>query len=234
MAKTTKQKSKNVSVTTASSHRRANIAVIIVASIAALLLITVAVLSGVKVDPMRDFDKPDYYNFYDLESKTHKPTDGEAQSKIKVAVGDMRFSVMSAVLQWNWDYSYNFKRNSSKEKIELSASDVAGISATASEYMLELVYSPVEIADGEIDYSTAHSIECDGEKVYFDRVKVLIGNTNGSVGTISLYPYIYARLDNQSDIDGIASDTYKVTGINVRANTTKAYAALKELASSLA
>lgn len=234
MAKTTKQKSKNVSVTTVNSHRRANIAVIIVAGIAALLLIAVAVLSGVKVDPMRGFARPDYYNFYDLDGETHKPTDGEAQSKIKVAMGDMRFSVMSAVLQWNWDYSYNFKRNSAKEKIELSADEVSDISATSSEYMIELVYSPVKIVDGEIDYSTAQSLDCDGEKVYFDRVKVLVGDTNGSVGTISLYPYIFARLDNQSDIDGIASDTYKVTGINVRANTTKAYAALKELASALA
>lgn len=230
MAKTT---IKSDSVTVVNTHRKANIAVIVVVSIAALILIAIAVLSFVRVDPVSGLDEPEYYNFYDLGSSTCESTNAEAQSKIKVAMDDMKFSVMSAVLQWKWDYSYNFKRNSSDEKISISASEVADIHASSKEYMVEYVYAPVKIENGVIDYSTAHSLKVDGETVYFDRVKVLIGNTDGKVGTISLYPYIYARLNNQAEDEGLASDTYTVTGINVRANTSSAYAAFKDLAESL-
>ena len=74
----------------------------------------------------------------------------------------------------------------------------------------------------------------DGETVYFDRVKILIGNTAGKIGTISIYPYIYSRLSNVTDDPEFSSETYKVTGINVRADTTKTYAALGEIATDLA
>ncbi|MCM1368026.1 MAG: hypothetical protein NC184_04370 [Roseburia sp.] len=224
---------KSENITVVNSHRKANIAVIIVVSIAALILIAITVLSFVRVDPIRGLEEPTYYNFYDLDSTECDPTNSESQSKIRVAMEDMKFSVMSAVLQWKWDYSYNFKRNSSDEKISISADAVKAISATTSEYMVEYVYSPVKIENGVIDYSTAQSLKVDGETVYFDRVKVLVGDTDGKVGTISLYPYIYARLDNDAEDEDLASDTYEVTGINVRANTSDAYAAFKDLAESL-
>lgn len=224
---------KSDSITVVGSHRKANIAVIIVVSIAALILIAITVLSFVRVDPVSGLEEPEYYNFYDLDKEECESTNSEAQSKIKVAMEDMKFSVMSAILQWKWDYSYNFKRNASDDKITVDAEGIKEIASTTSEYMVEYVYSPVKIEDGVIDYSTAQSIKVDGETVYFDRVKVLIGNTDGKVGNISLYPYIYARLDNDAEDEGLASDTYKITGINVRANTSAAYAALKDLAESL-
>ena len=114
-------------------------------------------------------------------------------------MGDMRFSIMSAMLQWKWDYSYNFKRNADGEKVKLSAVDVKNVTATSTEYMVEFVYPRVDVIDDKLDYDSAQSITVDGEKVYFDRVKVLIGNSNGEVGTISLYPYLSARIDNASD-----------------------------------
>lgn len=231
----TEKKSKNVSVTNTGSNRKANIAVIIVVSIAALILIAIAVLCSVKVDPTRDIGAPERYEFYDRGKIERESTNNQQQSKIRTALGDMKFSVMNGILQGHWDYTYNFKRNSSKEKIELSASDVKDISSSANEFMIELVYKPVKIDDnGNIDYSTAQSLKVDGETVYFDRVKVLIGDTAGKVGTISLYPYIDARIDRtQTDNDNLSSETYKVTGINVRADTTKAYAALVEFSESL-
>lgn len=232
MAKYTK-KSANGSVTVTNTHRKANIAVIIVVSIAVLILVAVAVLSAVRVDPTKKLGEPERYDFYDLNSTRATSTNKEIQSKLDIAMGDMRFSVMSAILQWKWDYSYNFKRNADGEKIKLSAADIKNISATATEYMVEYVYAPVGVVDDKLDYAAAQSFEVDGETVYFDRVKVLVGNTDGEVGIISLYPYLSARIDNASDIDGIASDTYEITGINVRANTAKAYSALKDLAAEL-
>ncbi len=231
----TEKKSKNVSVTKTGAHRKANIAVIIVVSIAALILIAIAVLCSVKVDPMRDINAPEWYEFYDRGKTEREASDEARQSKIKAALGDMKFSVMNGILQGHWDYSYNFKRNSSKEKIELSAEEVKAVSSNANEFMIELVYKPVAIDDnGNIDYSTAQSLEVDDETVYFDRLKILIGDTAGKVGTISLYPYIDARIDRtQTDNENLSSETYKVTGINVRADTTNAYAALVEFSESL-
>ncbi len=231
----TEKKSKNVSVTKTGANRKANIAVIIVVSIAALILIAIAVLCAVKVDPTRDIASPTRYEFYDRGKTEREATDDARQSKIKAALGDMKFSVMNGILQGHWDYSYNFKRNSSKEKIELTAEEVKAVSSSTDEFMIEFVYAPVKIDDdGNIDYSTAQSLKVDGETVYFDRLKVLIGDTAGKVGTISLYPYIDARIDRtQTDNDNLSSETYKVTGINVRADTTSAYAALVEFSESL-
>ncbi len=230
MAKT-ENSNKNIEVV--KSHRKANIAVIIVVSIAVLILIAVAVLSLVKVDPVSDLEEPEFYYFYDHNASLPQvASDDGSQSKIRTALGDMKFTVMSAILQWNWDYSYNFKRNSAGDKIEVGMTDFKNIVASDSEYMIEYVYEQIPVVDGKLDYSKAHSLEVDGETVYFDRIKMLIGDTAGTVGTISFYPYIFARYDNQSDIEGLSSETYKVTGINVRAESTNAYATLKELAAS--
>ncbi|MCH5161025.1 MAG: hypothetical protein J1G04_03240 [Clostridiales bacterium] len=229
------QESNNVTVTNSKTHRRANIAVIIVVSIAAFILIAIAVLCSVKVNPTRDISEPIRYEFYDRGKTEREGMDQTRQSKIKAALGDMKFSVMNGILQGHWDFSYNFKRNAAKEKIELSASDVKAVASDADKFMIEFVYNPVKIgADGNIDYSTAQSIKVDGETVYFDRLKVLIGNTDGRVGEIELYPYIDARIDRtQTDNENLSSETYFVTGINVRADTTKAYAALVQFAESL-
>ncbi len=223
MAKTDKKPSGN-------ALRKANIAVIIVVAVAALIIIAIAVMSAVHVDPVRAFDAPTRYALYDKDSNDVEATNGEAQSKIRIALDDMKFSVMSAVFQWTWDYSYNFKHNADGDKIEVSAAALKDNSVRGEgEYLVELVYDAIPVVGEALDYSKAHSIEVDGETVYFDRVKIFIGNTDGSVGNISIYPYIYARLDNESDIDGIASDTYKVTGINVRADTSRAYVALGDI-----
>ncbi len=228
------KKSKNVKVV--KSHRAANIAVIVVSSVAALILIAIAVLSLVRIDPVKHFERPERYEFYDLgASAPAGAADATSQSKIRTALDDMDFTIMGAILQGHWDYSLNFKRNSSGKKISITASELKDIKATSTEYMIELVYPTIRYdrESESLDYSNAQSIKVDGETVYFDRVKVLIGDTAGSVGTISLYPYVYARLDNQSDLDEVSSKTYKVTGINVRADTTNAYATLGELAKLL-
>lgn len=220
-------------VTVVSSHKKANIAVIIVVSIAVLILIAIAVLCSVRVKPMRGLSKPNYYNLYNIDATNPEPTNSESQSRISVAMDSMSFNVMSAILQWHWDYSYNFKRDKDGKKVELSASETAAVRSSTTEFMVELVYTPIVMRGDAFDYSTAQSLEVDGETVYFDRVKVLIGNTNGKVGTISIYPFIHARLDNESDVDGIASDTYTTTGINVRANTSAAYSALTDLVTDI-
>lgn len=221
------------SVTVVKTNKRANIAVGIVAGIALLIIIAVAVMCSVSVAPLDGLDRPVRYDFYNRGSAVPEWTDDRAQSKINNAMNDMDFSVMSAVLQWNWDYSYNFVRNANGDKIKMSAADVAGVAADADTFMIEYVYKPVVINDGEIDYSTAQKLTVDGETVYFDRVKVLITNSDGNVGEIYLYPYIYDRVNNTVADDGVTYAEYSITAVKVRANTTDAYAALIDLAQEL-
>lgn len=233
MAKNKKTTMANGNVTVERSHKAANIAVIIIVSLAVLILVAVAVLNLVHVDPVDKLAKPERYDFYDVGSGTVESGGQETQSRVDAAVNDMKFSVMDAVLQWKFGYDYTFKRNGNGDKYAVTSGDIKALTGASDEYMVEFVYKTVVVDDGVIDYSTAQSVTVEGETVYFDRVKVLIGNSNGEVGTISLYPYLSVRIDNSSDIDGLASDTYEVTGINMRANTTTAYAALKELAEAL-
>lgn len=215
------------------ANRVANIIVIAVAAVAVLVLVAVIVLSSVKINPNDKLEKPTYYSLYNLGDSDALGTNTAAQSEISAAMNGMEFSVMSAILEGHWDYSLGFKRNASDEKIELSANEVSEIKATSTEYMIEFVYSPAAVTENGVDLSTAHSFEVEGETVYFDRIKVLIGDTDGTVGTISLYPYLTARIENESDIENLTPDTYKVTGLNLRANTSNTYATLKDLVTKI-
>ncbi|MDE7108184.1 MAG: hypothetical protein K2O39_07665 [Clostridiales bacterium] len=219
------------------SHRKANIAVIIVAAITALILIAIAVMCSVRVDPLDGLNTPDAnkserYELYDLDSSVPLMTTSKAQSKIRTALGTMDFSVMNAVLQWNWDYSYNFARNSECKKITLSASEINEKCSTEKEYMVEYVYVD-SVVNGELDKSLAQKLTVDGETIYFDRVKVLIGDTENSVGEIYLYPYVYEYATNRVAEDGTRYESYKITPVKVRANTTEAYNALKNIVTEI-
>ncbi|MBD5130985.1 MAG: hypothetical protein HDT28_00085 [Clostridiales bacterium] len=226
---------KSDSVTVVKSHRKANIAVSIIGGIAALIIITIIVLCAVRVDPLSGLGDPVRYDFYGLSADADSPesTNDKAQTKIKDAVGEMDFSVMSAVLQWKWDYTYNFVKSTEGEKIKMDAHEIEAISATADAYMIEFVYAPAEIVDGEVVTSSVQSLKVDGEVIYFDRVKVVIENTDRSVGDIYLYPYIYDRVMNEAADDGVTHENYYITAVKVRGNTTAAYAALTELAQEI-
>ena len=216
------------------SRRVANIIVITVISVAALLLIAIAVLCSVRVDPLKKLDRPTEYKFYKTGSTVVQPTDDETQNRLNAAMNDLDFSIMSAILQGHWNYSFKLKKNTDGDKLEYTPAAISDISSTDSAYMVEYVYDTLKIKDGAIDYTNAKSIKVGDETIYFDRIKVVIEDTAGKVGKISLYPYVYARMDNESDIEGIASSSYKSVGLEVRADTTAAYSALKDIAEALA
>ena len=196
-----KKKERSVSEAIQASNKKANIIVVIIVAITALILIAIAVMCSVRVDPLDGIAKPDEkknecYELYDVNGTAPLVSTAAAQSKIRTALDGMDFSIMNAVLQWNWDYSYNFVRNSSDKKITMTAEEVKNKLPTDSEYMVEYVYENATV-NGTLDKSKAHSIKVDGETVYFDRLKVVIGNTNDSVGEIYLYPYVYELATNK-------------------------------------
>lgn len=225
----------NKNVTVVKSRRTANIIMFVVIGIAALILVTVLVLSLVRVDPMSDIKRPDRYEIYDVDSSEMLAA-GEAkqQSGIYAALDGMDFTVMTGVLQGKWDYSYNFMRNKDDKKIEVASSDIGGLRGKEKGFMIELVYEQIPVVNDKLDLSKAQKLTVDGETVYFDRIKLFITDSNGEVGTIRFYPYIYARLNNAAfDNDELSSSTYKITGITARADTTDAYAALTKLVKGL-
>lgn len=235
MAKNKKEKS------AVKTNRAANIVVGVVSGIAALIIIAIIVMCAVRVDPLGDIKVPvaaeskqgARCDLYDLGSDAPLSTNDAAQSKIRSALDSMDFSVMSAVLQWNWDYSYNFVRNTDGDKIIMKSSDVNSVKASESSYMVELVYPEAVINEGVVDNSTCQSLKVDGETIYFDRMKIVIGNSNGGVGEIYLYPYLYNRVTNFMADGGVTYNTYEITAVKVRANTTTAYAALGELVTEI-
>lgn len=236
MAKNNKNK-RSVDEAVRASHRKANIVVGVVVGVTVLILIAIAVLCLVRVDPMDGIAAPDaakgeYYDLYDLDSEDRMRTDAKTQSKIRTALGNMQFSVMNAILQWNWDYSYNFVRNGSGGKIKMSADEVTELHASSNAYMVEYVYADAT-ENGELVKSKARSLEVDGETIYFDRLKVLIGNTDDSVGEIYMYPYVYELATNKAADGGITQKKYNITPIKVRANTTETYKALENIIAEL-
>lgn len=232
-----KKNNKSIDDAVSASRKKANIIVGIVAGIAALLIIAVAVLCAVRVDPLDGVVAPDAaknerYDFYDRGSSEAMPNSSGTQSKIRTALGDMDFSVMSAILRWNWDYSYNFVRNSKGDKIKMTGDEVYGKVGSSGEYMVEYVYENC-VVDGVLEKSKAKSLEVDGETVYFDRLKVIIGDTNGNVGEIYLYPYVYEFATNKVAEEGVRYEKYAANPVKVRANTSETYAALGRLATSI-
>lgn len=227
MAKNKKEK------TAVASNKTANIIVGVVSGLAALIIIAIIVLVSVQVNPMDKIKEPVRYDFYNIGSTSPSSTNGAAQTEIGTAMDEMDFSAMSAVLRGSWDYSYNFVRNTKDEKIEMTADEIEAIKATATAYMVEYVYDPATITNGVVDYTTCQSLEVDGETVYFDRLKVVIDNTNGDVGEIYLYPYIYDRVQNRVADGGVTRAEYRITAIKVRANTSSTYIALGDLAKKL-
>lgn len=237
MAKKNKKNDVTVAEPAKVSHRKANIAVIIISAVTALIIIAIAVLCTVRVDPLDGIkvpnkNKTEYYELYDLNGVSPLEKSNTAHSKISAALDKMDFSVMNALLQWNWDYSYNFVRNSKGKKITLTADDIADKKPSSSEYMVECVYNNA-VEDGKLNKSIAQKLEVDGETIYFDRLKLLIGDTENSVGEIYLYPYIYEFATNKAADDGVQYDTYKITPVKVRANTTETYKALKKIVTEI-
>lgn len=237
MAKKNKKNDISVSEAVKASHKKANIAVAIIAGVTALILITIAVLCTVRVDPLDgvkapNLNKSEYYELYDLDSNAPLTTTKATQSKIRTALDTMDFSVMNALLQWNWDYTYNFVRNSDDKKITMSASEIIDTTSTADAYMVEYVYVNAMV-DGKLNKSLAQKLTVDGETIYFDRLKVLIGNTQNSVGEIYLYPYVYDLATNRVADEGKQFESYKINPVKVRANTTEAYKSLGKIVTEL-
>lgn len=231
------RKERNIEEATTASRKKANIAVGIVAGIALLLIIAVIVLCTVSVDPLDGIAMPneaksERFDLYDRGSGEAMPSNPATQSKIRTALGDMSFTVMNAVLQWNWDYSYNFWLTDGGAKRTMTGDEVYSKTGSSSEYMIEFVYENC-VDGGVLDTGKAKSIKVDGETVYFDRLKVIIGDTAGSVGWIYLYPYVYEFATNKVAEDGARYERYTVNPIRVRANTTETYAALGELITSI-
>lgn len=207
-----------------------SIGVSITVALAAIVIILVAVCGIVTINPMSDFDEPDYIEVHNLSATGQSGmTDSDRNLIVSAMQNQNKYSIMQAVLEWKWDYGYKFKKVTDPDdddkliKDEYTSAEVLAVSASETEYMIVYHYTPAKIVDGALDTSALKTITVEGENVQFDTVKILISNTDNNVGKITLIPYISARVGNLvTDNDELSSEFYFVTPITIRANTTAA------------
>lgn len=201
-------------------------AFIIIGSILVVLLAAILTLSLVKIDPIGKLPDYSYVNAYNLSGTSPMAANDETKAKLDKGIKDTRFSIMHAMLEGRFSYGFKFKTYKDEDgktvRSEMSATDIKNVKATETAYMLEFVYgAPV-------------TMKVQGEEISFDRIKMLVPDFSGEVGTVELVPYLFDRIDNQSDDENISSETYIVNPIKVRLYTSKLTIALADINTLLA
>lgn len=221
--------------------RGVSITVIITATIAALLIIAVAVLNFVRVNPMRAIatdDKVKSYEFYDTSATAPFGTTANTNGRIRSALNTMDFSVMQAILEWKWNYNYYFEKTKDEDdktvRVEMTPSQVRAVTPSDSQYMIVLHYEPATVKDNAIDTTNLQSFTLEGSTVYYDTLILLINSSDTKVGLMRIIPYISFRMDNEAEgNEELSPDYYTINPILVRAYSEKCAVVLKEVADSL-
>lgn len=144
------------------------LSVIIVSCVVAAVAVAVLVLSLVRINPIERLPENYSVDVYAPSATDRLAANDETRAKVTSAIADSSYSIMHAMLEYRFDYSFNFKTQKNEvgdtERVKIYAKDIAGyMSATADAYMLELAYAqPV-------------SVKVDGDTVTFDRVRFLVG-----------------------------------------------------------
>lgn len=199
--------------------------VIITLSVVAVLIITIAVLACVSVNNFKKLPKPEFVQIYNKGSSSVSGLSTSQETEIKSAMNAMDFTIMHAILEWKWNYNFKFVTEKNEDgdtvRSEYNADEISALTADDNNYMVIYNYSLAEINEGVINYDSLQSLKVEGETVYFDRLKILVPNTNTNVGLVTIIPYINFRTSNQSNDPDLSSDTYVVNPITVRADTTR-------------
>lgn len=199
--------------------KRLSLAFIIVAALVAAILITVLILSLVTISPFGGLPEYDNIVVYDLNSSYQLPVTDSA--KLDAGVKKTDFRIMHAMLEGKFDYKYSFKTETVEEngkkvtrRYKCNGATIQAVSATSSKYMLLLEYDKVK------------SITVEGEKVSFDRIKVLIPDYQGEIGKIEFYPYIEDMITGEGKED---NEYYTTTPIVTYCYTYDLYQTIAQL-----
>ena len=189
------------------------LSIIIVSSVLAAVLITVLTLSFINVNPLKRL--PENYSVYVYEqADVRKPYNDATVAKVKEGINDSSFSVMHALLEYRYSYSFKFLEDSDDERVKLYGKDnIEGyLKPGDGKYMLEFVYT------------TPQSVKVGKETVTFDHVRMLVSDMSGEIERVEMVFYEYAKLYGEP-----ADEYYSVTPVYTWMATSKLYTALKSL-----
>lgn len=193
------------------------LSVIIASCVVAAVAVAVLVLSLVRINPIERLPENYSVDVYAPSATDRLAANDETRAKVTSAIADSSYSIMHAMLEYRFDYSFNFKTQKNEdgdtERVKIYAKDIAGyMSATADAYMLELAYAqPV-------------SVKVDGDTVTFDRVRFLVADMSGEIEKVEMLFYESAKIGSEP-ID----EYYYVTPVEVWMANSNLYAALGEL-----
>lgn len=209
-----------------SKTRKISLPIAITGSVLAVIVLAAIVLSFVNISTFAILPKMNHADIFNLSTTNSRLTVTEGSgdevkyNAFNKAVKGTKFSIIQAVLEGKFDTKAKFvtykDEDKKKQFKELSATEVKEIKATATEYMIEFVYSKTE------------TLKVEGKDIEFDRIKVLVGDSSGEIGKMIIYPYLYDRIDNAHEGD-TASEFYVVRPVKIYANSSKLFSTLKEL-----
>lgn len=207
--------------------KRFSISLIVVASVVAAVLLTVLILGLIPIRPFRPF--ADYRTV--VISSSAKDNWGELsdehKKKFDEGLKKTKFSVLHATFEGVFRYGPRFEvheeTNADGKKTDVVteltyAQMVERTGASGDRYALEFVYS------------APRTLKVKKETVSYDRLRVLITSSNGEVHNVTLYPYLYDMTYGEGNA---AVQEYRIKPVVVRANPSRLYIALGEIAADL-
>lgn len=175
--------------------KRIALPITIASGVIAALLISVLVMSFIFVNPLKDMtDGYDYVRVYDKSQTNAYPVGTEGDDEVKKAFGETGFSVMQSILEGRFGLSPNFKlvdkegtTTGEKERVNYNMIQIMAVAADADNYMLEFAFKDKK------------TLKIEGEEVAYDRLKVLVHDTNGEIKKIEAIPYLYEKISTNND-----------------------------------
>ncbi len=191
--------------------------IIIIAAVIVALAITVTVLCLITRKPMDTFNGYERVEVYALSSTDRIEIDGnraDDKKAIDEALDDADFSLMQGILEGKPGASMKFK-TADDERIEYEADKINTINATDAKYKLHFIYDDVR------------TVTIEGETVKYDRVIMLVGNTDYEIDTVEVVFYESSRIDNEATgNEDLSSEFYTVSPVVFNCRPTMLYHAI--------
>ncbi len=206
--------------------------------IVAIIAVAVLVLSLIKVDPFETTfgGYSEAWLWVDGSPYASK-VEGDVdftEKTIEDGLATTKFSVMQSILEGRLGYKPRFQTNTDGEKVTIDAETIISYSQESGTYMLKFFYDDMK------------TIEVDGEGIDFDRVILIVSESNGEIREMTCIPYcnecVYNesyelnneesefvhKKDERGDIIHTGHDNYKAPVLTVKMITSKLMNALDE------
>jgi hypothetical protein len=226
------------------------IVIIALAAAVAAMLITFLALHFVPYKSFSDGALSDYNYVHILDGngdsigavyKDGAETSGENGQRLSALLNEGIKSTGYTALRAAFEFNYKNKPRFKTKQVTTSEPqyDDSGVFTKFSNVTKTLrdevkggeIAAATQAGDGEIlieaHYGSVKSIKVEGETVSFDRMRVVVYDTENTLDAFELYLYVY----DEVMIDSGASETTpkKVTPVIIQANSSKLYGNLSEI-----